>query len=150
MATQNNTMTAGDQAMSKRAKAAAKELARLEWPLASPEEQQRWVEGHWERYLPKAEAALAAAERVAGEDAQIRLGDVIRFKNTYRYASDWRGEFVVIGIRFDNFGRENITISEGKNERGEWIAPTDDFRPEDMELVRAALALSPGKVSEEL
>lgn len=66
----------------------------------------------------------------------IRLGDTIQFSPSYRFASDWKGEFVVIGMRLDNFGRVNVTVSEGKDHRGEWIAPTDDFRIEDMILLR--------------
>ena len=32
----------------------------------------------------------------------IRLGDIIKFRSTYRYAADWNGEFFVI----DNSGGE--------------------------------------------
>jgi hypothetical protein len=66
----------------------------------------------------------------------IQLGDIIGFKPTYRFAADWAGEFVVVGMRLDNFGLVNVTISEGKDIRGDWIAPTDDFRLEDMILLR--------------
>jgi hypothetical protein len=92
----------------------------------------------------EARAAKGADQPTYAMADDPQLGDTIQFSPDYRFAADWRGEFTVIGIRFDNFGRLNLTISEGKDSRGEWMSPTDDFRPEDMIVLRRAARVTSG------
>jgi hypothetical protein len=66
------------------------------------------------------------------------LGSKIRFKPSYRYASDWPGEFFVIGLNLNVDGKVDVTIAEGITQSGTWVAPTSDFSTKDMEVVPSA------------
>lgn len=70
----------------------------------------------------------------------INLGDKVRVKPTYRYAADWPGEYLVIGLRLlPRIGprdRIDVTITATGNVRyGEWDGPTDGFSADELEVM---------------
>jgi len=77
----------------------------------------------------------------------MKLGDKVRVKPTYRYAADWPGEYLVIGLRLlPRIGpreRIDVTITPTGDVRwGEWDQPTDGFFADELEVINQEAAQS--------
>lgn len=72
-------------------------------------------------------------------ERQFEIGQKVRVRENYRYADDWRGEFIVTGLewKYQGIGHINISIAS-MDEINDRNGSTDGFSSEDLEAVHDA------------